>query len=67
MSDTDELQSKLFDEYVSRIKQDDSSVPYIENATYILQNMIRGKIIDVNTERKIKKEVKKNYFWIYQN
>ena len=31
MSDTDELQSKLFDEYVSRIKQDDSSVPYLEN------------------------------------
>ena len=31
MSDTDELQSKLFDEYVSRIKQDDSSVPYVEN------------------------------------
>lgn len=31
MSDTDELQSKLFDEYVSRIKQDDSSVPYQEN------------------------------------
>ena len=31
MSDTEELQSKLFDEYVSRIKQDDSSVPYIEN------------------------------------
>ena len=31
MSDTDQLQSKLFDEYVSRIKQDDSSVPYLEN------------------------------------
>ena len=31
MSDTDELQSKLFDEYVSRIKQDDTSVPYQEN------------------------------------
>ncbi len=31
MSDTDQLQSKLFDEYVSRIKQDDSSVPYVEN------------------------------------
>jgi oligopeptidase B len=31
MSDTDELQSKLFDEYVSRIKQDDSSVPYLKN------------------------------------
>ena len=31
MSDTEELQSKLFDEYVSRIKQDDSSVPYLEN------------------------------------
>lgn len=31
MSDTEELQSKLFDEYVSRIKQDDSSVPYVEN------------------------------------
>ena len=31
MSDTDELQSKLFDEYVSRIKQDDTSVPYLEN------------------------------------
>ena len=31
MSDTEELQSKLFDEYVSRIKQDDSSVPYVQN------------------------------------
>lgn len=31
MSDTEELQSKLFDEYVSRIKQDDSSVAYVEN------------------------------------
>ena len=42
MSDTDELQSKLFDEYVSRIKQDDISVPYQEKmATYILQNMRR--------------------------
>ncbi|MDG1146426.1 MAG: oligopeptidase B, partial [Flavobacteriales bacterium] len=31
MSDTDTLQGKLFDEYVSRIKQDDQSVPYAEN------------------------------------
>ena len=31
MSDTDALQGKLFDEYVSRIKQDDQSVPYAEN------------------------------------
>ncbi len=31
MSDTEELQKSLFDEYVSRIKQDDQSVPYKDN------------------------------------
>jgi oligopeptidase B len=31
MLDTDELQKKLFDEYVSRIKQDDASIPYSDN------------------------------------
>ena len=31
MSETKELQESLFDEYVSRIKQDDQSVPYSNN------------------------------------
>ena len=67
MSDTDELQSKLFDEYVSRIKQDDSSVPYVENGYTYSSKFEKGKITDITTGRKTKKEVKKNYFWIYQN
>ena len=29
MSDTDELQYKLFDEYVSRIKQDDTGISLV--------------------------------------
>ena len=43
MTDTDELQSKLFDEYVSRIKQDESSIPYLENGYIYSSKFEKGE------------------------
>lgn len=43
MKDTKELQEKLFNEIVGRIKQDDSSVPYFDNGYYYYVRYEEGK------------------------
>jgi oligopeptidase B len=43
MKDTEQFQKDLFDEIVSRIKQDDESVPYKENGYYYYTRFEEGK------------------------
>jgi oligopeptidase B len=43
MEDTEELQEKLFNEMVGRIKQDDESVPALENGYYYYSRYLEGK------------------------
>ncbi len=42
MADTEEFQEKLFDEIVGRIKQDDESVPYLDNGYYYYTRFEEG-------------------------
>ena len=42
LKDTEELQEKLFDEIVGRIKKDDSSVPYFDNGYYYYSRYEEG-------------------------
>jgi len=44
MAHTKELQKKLYDEMLSRIKQDDESVPYKKMATIIIHVMSRKRV-----------------------
>ncbi len=62
MSDTDELQSKLFDEYVSRIKQDDSSVPYVENGYTYSSKFEKGEDYRRYYRKKNNEEAKEELF-----
>ena len=62
MSDTDELQSKLFDEYVSRIKQDDTSVPYQENGYIYSSKYIKGENYRRYFRKKNKEDSKEELF-----
>lgn len=43
MKETEELQEKLYDEIVGRIKQDDQSVPYFKNGYYYYTRYEEGK------------------------
>ncbi len=43
LKDTEELQEKLFDEIVGRIKKDDSSVPYFDNGYFYYVRYEEGK------------------------
>ncbi len=43
MIDTKELQEKLYNEIVARIKQDDQSVPYLKNGYYYYTRYEKGK------------------------
>ncbi|MGB0641471.1 MAG: oligopeptidase B, partial [Myxococcota bacterium] len=42
MASTKELQATLFDEIVGRIKQDDSTVPYLEDGAWYYQRYVDG-------------------------
>ena len=43
LSDTENLQNRLFDEMVSRIKKDDRTVPYLMNGYYYYSRYEKGK------------------------
>ena len=43
LSDTKDLQNRLFDEMVSRIKKDDRTVPYLMNGYYYYSKYEKGK------------------------
>ncbi len=49
---TEELQAKLFDEMKSRIKEDDSSVPYKLNGYWYLTEFQKGKEYPIHKRRK---------------
>lgn len=52
MADTEELQEKLFDEIVSRIKQTDESVPYKKNGYFYYTRYEEGKEYPVYVRKK---------------
>ncbi len=52
MKDTEELRKKLFIEMKSRIKKDDSSVPYLENGYYYQSKYLKGKEYAVYVRKK---------------
>jgi oligopeptidase B len=52
MKDYSKLRDKLFNEIVGRIKQDDSSVPYIENGYYYYTRYEKGKEYPVYCRKK---------------
>lgn len=52
MGDTEELQEKLFDEIVSRIKQTDESVPYKKNGYFYYSRYEAGKEYPVYARKK---------------
>jgi len=43
LKDTEQLQEKIFQEIVGRIKKDDSSVPYFDNGYYYYSRYEKGK------------------------
>lgn len=52
MKDTEELQSKLYDEIVGRIKQQDESVPYFKNGYWYYTRYEEGKEYPVYCRKK---------------
>jgi len=52
MKETESLQEKIFDEMVGRIKQDDSSVPYLDNGYYYYTRYEEGKEYPVYCRKK---------------
>ncbi|MFW6226536.1 MAG: oligopeptidase B, partial [Bacteroidota bacterium] len=52
MKDTEQLQEKLYDEIVGRIKQDDSSVPYKDNGYYYYTRYETGKEYPIYCRKK---------------
>ncbi len=52
MSHTEALQDKLFNEIVGRIKQNDSSVPYLENGYYYYTRFEEGREYPVYCRKK---------------
>jgi oligopeptidase B len=52
MKETEPLQEKIFDEMVGRIKQDDSSVPYLDNGYYYYTRYEEGKEYPVYCRKK---------------
>ena len=52
MKETEQLQEKLFDEIVSRIKQDDESVPYKKNGYYYYVKYEKGKEYPIYCRKK---------------
>ncbi len=52
MKHTEPLQTKLYDEIKSKIKQEDESVPYKKNGYYYYYKQLPGKEYDVNCRKK---------------
>ena len=52
MKSTEPLQEKLFEEMVGRIKQDDASVPYLENGYYYYTRYEEGKEYPIYCRKK---------------
>ncbi|MBN2347411.1 MAG: S9 family peptidase [Bacteroidales bacterium] len=52
MGDTEELQEKLYNEIVGRIKQTDMSVPYLENGYYYYTRYEEGKEYPIYCRKK---------------
>lgn len=52
LSHTEGFQTKLYEEIVGRIKQDDSSVPYKYKGYYYLTNYLKGKEHPIYSRRK---------------
>jgi oligopeptidase B len=52
IKETEPLQDKIFDEMVGRIKQDDSSVPYLDNGYYYYSRYEEGKEYPVYCRKK---------------
>jgi len=52
MKHTEPLQKKIFDELVSRIKQNDSSVPWFENGYFYYTRYVEGKEYPVYCRKK---------------
>ncbi len=52
MSDTKELQEKIYNEIIGRIKQDDKSVPYKENGYYYYTRFETGKEYPIYCRKK---------------
>ncbi len=52
MKHTEDLQKKIYDEIVGRIKKDDESVPYLENGYYYFTKYSEGKEYPVYCRRK---------------
>ena len=52
MSDTKELQEKIYNEIVGRIKQDDESVPYKDNGYYYYTRYEKGKEYPIYCRKK---------------
>lgn len=51
-SDKEELKDELFHEIVGRIKEDDESVPYLENGYYYYDRVERGKEYEIVCRKK---------------
>lgn len=58
MADTEDLQEKLFDEIVSRIKQTDESVPYKKNGYFYYSRYEEGKEYPIYARKKESLEAK---------
>ena len=52
MKDYKSLENELFEEIKSRIKEDDSSVPYLENGYYYYTRYEKGKQYPINCRKK---------------
>lgn len=52
MSDTKAFQEQIFNELVGRIKQDDESVPYLENGYYYYSRFEKGKEYPIYCRKK---------------
>jgi oligopeptidase B len=52
MKHTEALRKKLYHEFISRIKQEDSSVPYLENGYYYYKQYEKGKEYPVYCRKK---------------
>jgi oligopeptidase B len=52
MKDTEELQQKLYDEIIGRIKQDDSSVPYFQDGYWYYTRFEEGKEYPIYARKK---------------
>ena len=53
LSDTKDLQNRLFDEMVSRIKKDDRTVPYLMNGYYYYSRYEKGKEYAIYCRKKV--------------